>query len=164
MRKNLRVYGLLCMLLICAAATASAAPTDYSGTWVLDKAKSGELPRMWQNADSIELVVKQDKDQISVETKGVPSSGALTYKLDGSKTTAEMGGPMPGKATLSAKAQSDGKLELNTVREANFQGSAVTFTIKEVWELADNGKTLKVKRTAETPRGTQEYNLIFTRK
>jgi hypothetical protein len=50
------------------------------------------------------------------------------------------------------------------VTKANFQGNDVTITSTEHWELADGGKTLKVHRTSESPRGTQETKLTFTKK
>jgi hypothetical protein len=37
-------------------------------------------------------------------------------------------------------------------------------TSTEHWELADDGKTLKVHRKRETPRGTQESTYVLTKK
>ena len=71
---------------------------------------------------------------------------------------------MPGKAALKAKWQGESILELNSVLKANIQGNDVTITTTEHWELADGGKTLKVHRDQETPRGTQESKLIFAKK
>jgi hypothetical protein len=34
----------------------------------------------------------------------------------------------------------------------------------ETWELQDDGKTLKVVRDMETPRGTQSSEMVFVRK
>ena len=87
-----------------------------------------------------------------------------TYNLDGSETTQEVTGRMPGKAALKAKWQGDSVLELSSVLKANFQGNDVTITTTEHWELADGGKTLKVHRTQESPRGTQETKLTFAKK
>ena len=89
----------------------------------------------------------------------------VTYNLDGSETTAEMMGQGgPSKATLKAKWASDSVLELRSVRNVNFQGNDVTITTTDHWELADGGKTLKVHRTTESPRGTNEAKLTFTKK
>jgi hypothetical protein len=75
-----------------------------------------------------------------------------------------MGGQMPGKATLTAKWKDDGKvLELTSKRNMNIQGNEVTITTTEHWELADGGKTLKIHRKSENPRGTQESKLTFTK-
>jgi len=167
MKRFLIASGLVCILVM--GAWAAAAPANFSGTWELDKAKSeGLAPQM---ADvNITMVVTQDDKQITSETKYTggaqerPSQKA-TYMLDGSETTAEVGGRMPGKATLKAKWMMDGKvLELNTVRNVTFQDNPVTITQKEHWELADDGKVLKIHRTTESPRGTQESKLTFNKK
>ena len=169
MNKRVCAFTLFWLLVLTAQAI-SAAPANFAGTWTLDKAKSESLPRFWENVDSVTLVITQDAQQITVETKlsggggqGIPSQ-ALTYKLDGSQTMAEMGGRMPGKATLKAKWIDDSKLELNTVRNVNFQGNDVTITTKEQWQLTDRGKVLKIHRTSESPRGTQESKPSFNRK
>jgi len=38
-----------------------------------------------------------------------------------------------------------------------------TLTTKEQWELSEDGKVLKVKRTIETPMGSQEATLTFNK-
>jgi len=155
--------------LLAGICAASAAPTSFAGTWALDKAKSEPLPRNLQNVDSLTWVVTQDDKQLTVETKTVAGgqerpAQKYTYNLDGSETTAEMGGRMPGKATLKAKWMDGGKgLELQAVRNINAQGNEFTVTTKEHWELAEGGKVLKVHRVSETPQGSQESKLTFTK-
>jgi hypothetical protein len=167
MKRFLISFSIFALLTgICAAA---AAPANFAGTWVLDKAKSEPLPRMMQNIESLTWVVTQDDKHLTLETKAVAGgeerpAQKSTYNLDGSATTVETGGRMPGKATLTAKWLDDGKiLELQSVRNVNMQGNDVTITTKEHWELAEGGKVLKVHRTSETPRGSQESKMVFTR-
>jgi hypothetical protein len=58
----------------------------------------------------------------------------------------------------------DGKfLEMNEVRNVNFQGNEVTITSTQHWELADGGSTLKVHQVTESPRGKQEAKLVLTK-
>jgi hypothetical protein len=91
-------------------------------------------------------------------------AGTATYRLDGSDTKIESTGGRGGAATLSAKWKDGGKsLELTNTRIMNFQGSEVTRTTKERWELADDGKTLKVKRSVEGPQGSPESTLVFVK-
>ncbi len=154
---------------------ASAATSDFSGTWVLDKAKSEGLPRNMENAESVTLVVTQDAKELKVETKIVGGQGGLggggrgfggmipiaTYKLDGSENKVE---GQAGTTVFKAKTMSEGKvLELTSVRNLNFQGNEVTIKTVEHWELAEGGKVLKIHRTSETPRGTQESKLTFNK-
>jgi len=162
-----KIFVALCVstiLLIFVAATAIAAVPSYAGAWTLDKSKSGELPRRWQSADSIVMDVTQNDKALVVAFKFDQAGDTLTYNLDGSTSSANMGGPFPGKATLSAKVNADGSVELTTVREGERDGQSFKFSSTEVWQLADGGKTLKVKRTSESPRGKQESNLVFTKK
>ncbi|MFY9607404.1 MAG: hypothetical protein WAU45_02165 [Blastocatellia bacterium] len=158
--------ALFCVLVV---GSVSAAGTDFSGTWVLDKTKSEGLQGAMAGADQT-WVVSQDAKTLTVETQFSGGQQEMpaqkrTYNLDGSETTAEVTGRLPGKATLKAKWMGDGKiLELNGVQSANVQGNDIKITRTEHWELADGGKTLKVHRTTESPRGTQESKLIFTKK
>jgi hypothetical protein len=90
--------------------------------------------------------------------------GTATYKLDGSETKIESAGGRGGGATLKALWKDSGKvLELTNTRSFNLQGSEMTRTTKDRWELADGGKTLKVKRTIDGPQGTQESTLVFNK-
>jgi hypothetical protein len=168
MKKSL-YSSILLTLLVSGLAFASLPPANFAGTWVLDKSKSQGLQGPMANAD-VTMVVTQDDKQFSAETKSVVegqerSQPASIYKLDGSETTAELTGRMTGKATRKAKWANDGKtLELSDVRNVNFNGNDVTINIKEHWELADDGKTLKLHRVTESPRGTQEVTLVFTKK
>jgi len=167
MKKLLIVCGLVGAFVI-GFWSVSAAPSNFAGTWVLDKSKSEGLQGAMANAD-VTWVVTQDDKQLSYDSKisggGQDFTQNYIYKLDGSETTADVTGRLPGKATRKAKWMDDGKiLELNQVLNANFQGNDVTITTKDHWELADGGKALKVHRTTESPRGTQEVKYTFNKK
>ena len=92
------------------------------------------------------------------------ADSTLTYSLDGTETKIESTGGRGGAGTLKAAWKNSGKsLELTNTRTFNFQGNESTRTSREVWELADGGKVLKIKRTTESPRGSQEATLVFNR-
>ncbi|PYS49070.1 MAG: hypothetical protein DMF68_11185 [Acidobacteria bacterium] len=142
------------------AAFAAALP-NYAGTWVLDKDKStGLSQRMMASTDPIQWVVTQDAKKLTVKSM----MGEVAYNLDGSKSKVQMGGQMPGDATVYLEMKDDGKIVLHSERQVNVQGNDVSIKITQAWELADGGKTLKVKQTVESPRGTQEVTLVFTLK
>ncbi|HYV07368.1 MAG TPA: hypothetical protein VFB82_22425 [Blastocatellia bacterium] len=164
-----RILAAVALFSVLVVGSVSAAGTDFSGTWVLDKAKSEGLQGRMASVDQT-WAVTQDAKTVTIDKsfsggeQPIPSQKS-TYNLDGSETSMEMTGRMPGKAALKAKWQGDGKiLELNSVLKANIQGNDVTITTTEHWELADGGKTLKVHRVSENPRGTQESKLTFTKK
>ena len=168
MKRSLVFVSLFCVLMV-GFWSVSAAPANCAGTWVLDKAKSEGLQGPMASMDQT-WVVTQDAKSFTVEASF--SGGEQprppqkrTFNLDGSETTMDVTGRMPGKATLTAKWQGDGKiLELNSVTKANFQGNDITITSMEHWELADGGKMLKVHRVSENPRGKQETTLMFAKK
>lgn len=163
MKRILAITGLFALAL--GLGVASAAPTNFSGMWALDKSKSGELPRAMQNADIV-WEVKQDDKQITVISPGRGGQmQTAVYNLDGSEMTADIPGQNPGKGTRKVKWMNEGKtLELNQVLNMNVQGNDVTLTLTEHWELVEGGKELKVHRIQESPRGKNEYTFVFTKK
>ena len=168
MKRSLVFLSLCCVLMV-GFWSVSAAPANFAGTWVLDKAKSEGLQGPMAQMD-VTLTVTQDAKTLTTETKysggqqETPAQKA-TYNLDGSPTTVEMSGRMPGQATLTAKWQGDGKiLELTSVQKMNVQGNDVTRTTTAHWELADGGKTLKVHRVSEGRQGPQESKLVYVKK
>lgn len=158
----------VCMLVVNLSATGSA-PTNFSGVWVLDKARSQGLPETLANIPGYIMAVTQDDKQVTVETK-IAAGGqersvqTLTYKLDGSETKGELAGRLAGPATLKAKWKSDGKvLELSAARRLSAQGTEYTVTVKDRFELIEDGKALKMLRTVESPRGAQESTWVFNK-
>ncbi|MDQ6786167.1 MAG: energy transducer TonB [Acidobacteriota bacterium] len=94
-------------------------------------------------------------------------NGTVTYSLDGKEMTVESETPsdMPSaKTTLKAKIEKDGKLKLNSTRTFNGQMGEMTIKTSETWELLDGGKTLKITRDTESPRGSQTSEMYFTKK
>ncbi|MGE0130878.1 MAG: hypothetical protein AB7U82_22600 [Blastocatellales bacterium] len=175
MKRALMICSVFCALMIGVAAVSAQKGANFAGAWELDKGKS-QLPQML--ADRLKggtWTVTQDDKQLTREQKldmaegggpgggrGMGGGGALTAKLDGSETTAET---QRGKSTTKAKWLNEGKtLEITTVLSGEFQGNAFTFTTTEHWELADEGKTLKVHRKSESPRGASESTWVFAKK
>ncbi|MCI0338501.1 MAG: hypothetical protein L0226_13065 [Acidobacteria bacterium] len=165
---------LLLGLFVFAAAQSKA---SYAGTWALDKAKSEGLSQRLQGADSVSWVVTQDDKQLTREQKveggqggqgggrgAGMGAGQLTVKLDGSETSTDRP-QISGKSTTKATWQDGGKiLEVSTVTTGNIQGNDFKATTTEHWELAEGGKVLKVHQKAESPRGTTESKMVFTKK
>ena len=170
MTRRLTFFCFFCALMAGLVAVM-AAGANFAGTWELDKAKSEGLQGPAATAQSNTLTVTQTDKVLTAVTKVVGADGqampapTYNYNLDGSETTTEITGRMTGKAKNKVKWMSDGKiLEINSIREISVQGQDVTITVKEHWELADDGKALKIHRTTETPRGTQEQKLVYNKK
>jgi hypothetical protein len=184
MRKIFVGITAACVLLAGVLSASAAAPANFAGTWTLDKAKSEGLPPNAAAIESLTLTVTQDAQQITSDAKmtmggqadaaGGPGQGRgrgmglfppnASYKLDGTETTADNPGGMGGTTTYKAAWKDGGKtLELKRVRKGNFQGNEVTITTTEDWTLSADGKTLTIKRTTESPRGTQNSTLVFNK-
>ncbi len=176
------------MAVFCLAGVAVFAQktTDFSGEWSLDKGKSTLSERM-KNVESMTMTVAQtDKDlkvTNSVKRAAPPAGGGpppgggtgggggrgmgggmgdqtMTYMLDGKETSTEVPGPGGGTATLKSTAKIDGgKLNLSTARATQMGDIKST----ETWELQADG-SLKVKRSTESPRGSESVEMIFTKK
>jgi TonB family protein len=172
-----KILFLTLMFSLLAISAFAQNKTDFSGDWELDTVKSKMDERM--RVESMTMKVQQTEKDVTVGTftkRAVSNEGganrgggitptALTYSLEGKETKAEVGGGMmAGTATLKASLGADGKLNLSSVRNINTQMGAMTITVNETWELADEGKTLKVTRNMETPRGAQNLELIFAKK
>lgn len=169
MKRSLVLVSLCCVLMVGFWSVSAAPPADFSGTWALDKAKSEGLQGRMANLDQT-WAVTQDAKTFAVETSFSGGEQPMppqkrSYNLDGTETTVDVTGRMPGKATLKAKWQGDGKiLELTRVQTGNFQGNDFKVTTTEHWELADGGKTLKVHRVSDSPQGAQDAKLVFAKK
>ena len=189
MMRRLLVGAMTSVLLVGFwAVSAAPAPTNFAGTWTLDKAKSKDLPPQMENIKTLTLTVTQDAQQLTTDTKvernenaeaapggGGPGGGGggrrgggmmgpqnVAYKLDGSEATLDTGGR--GTATAKAEWQNGGKtLKLTTKRTFDFQGNSVTTTSTEIWDLSSDGKTLTIQRTSESPRGTMNTTLVFNK-
>jgi hypothetical protein len=71
-------------------------------------------------------------------------------------------GKMP--VILKASLESDGKLNLSSTRTFKTPHGEVSIVAKEIWELTDDGKTLKVTREIKGPSGTNKREMFFTKK
>lgn len=88
----------------------------------------------------------------------------LSCHLDGREESREVGGLSPGRIRRKAQWKKGEKtLELTLTREFNIEGLQRSSTVKELWELADNGKVLKIRRTVNLLAGWDETTLFFNR-
>src|SRR6266542_2132924 len=161
-----------------ALAASAAAPASFAGTWELDKSKSQNLPRFWQDVQSVTLTITQTDKQVTLETKvlgggtpggpgggrgfGAGMGGPLSYNLDGSETTTE---GERGKATTKAAWSKDGGvLELSVKRSFTTPNGDMTATTTDKFSLSTDGKVLTDNRHSEGPRGPQDSTLVYNKK
>jgi hypothetical protein len=186
MKKLAILTAVFCLFSLSAFAQSK---TNFAGNWELDVKKS-KLPEM-SRIEAMSMKVAQTDKDLKVEsttkrvarTDGDGTNGAgnrrgnwggglggdgvqtFNYSLEGKETATEgVAGIPAASATLKANLEKDGKLTLTSTRKFTGQTGEVTVTTKETWELTDGGKTLKVMRETQTPRGAQSSEMYFTKK
>lgn len=178
MKKNVILAAMLFLLAISAFAQNR---TDFSGNWELNTVESKLDERM--RIESMTMKVMQTEKDITVgtftkRTMPLESDGAMkriavssaaqsvTYFFEGKETGAQTAGiPVLVTSAHKASMEADGRLNLASTRDIETQEmGALTITLRETWELADEGKTLRVSRTMETPTGIHSSELIFVKK
>lgn len=85
-----------------------------------------------------------------------------TYKLDGSQSTATLGGPDASDATLKAEWNKDRtalKLSASGSEEAGQRSEQVQ--VKDQWKLSQDGQSLMVDRSVRSPEGSGTIHLVF---
>jgi polyisoprenoid-binding protein YceI len=173
MKRALTICGLCCALMIVVASVSAQKGANFAGTWELDKAKSTLAGPVAESIKSATWIVTQDDKQLAREQKieriegagggrGLGLGGPLTVKLDGSETTTQS---ERGKTVSKAKWLNEGKtLEISASSTFSGQNGELTVTTTEHWELADEGKTLKVHRKTEGLRTPSESTWVLTKK
>lgn len=137
------------------AAVRAQAPTDFSGTWVLDAARSDEPTGGGRGGGGTRLVIEQDAAMMTV-TEG---ARVLRYHFDGSETVLP-----PGGETKATARWEDGRLVVDLTREY-FAGPDVgyaTTTGQDVY--ARSGDVLTIDKTSTDRRGrTTMTRFVYTK-
>lgn len=158
--KRILICSLVMVLAISGFVYAQPKP-DFSGTWVLDTAKSdlgANNPSSKQNPTQnqmrkVKLIVKQTANELIIER---PSGDTASYKLDGSESINNLPNGSQGKTIMSWA--SDTLVAKTTV---NVGGKNVTIT--DVRSLDANGQVMTVRVTRQTPKGEMNQTLIYNK-
>jgi hypothetical protein len=155
-------------LTVCASAfllTLSAAAQgtpDFSGTWILDAAKSdfGPMPP----PESVTMVIDHKEPTLKVATSQKSQMGDTsnesTYTTDGKENVNKMRTP-GGDQDVKSTTKWSGKT-LATSRTIDAQGMSIG--IDDAWELSADGKVMTVNRQLKTPQGDFGTKLVFNKK
>jgi len=141
-----------------AFAASLAAKPNFSGTWVLDVSKSdfGLLPGPSSRTDVIEHNDPMLKDSVTQEGAQGAQNLTLNYTTDGKEATNEQG-PMSVKSTLAWEGDN---LVVNS--KTNLQGNDIT--IRQVWTLSPDGKTLTLNaHLTAAALGETDQKLVFAK-
>ena len=84
-----------------------------------------------------------------------------TYNLNGEEVKMET---PQGPVRVKAKPDKTGKaLQFTTIRRMKMPTGEMEITIRETWKLAEDGKSIKLLRSVETPSARDEIIMILTK-
>jgi hypothetical protein len=157
----------LLVLLVALSAAGAADKANFSGTWIMDPAKSEGLP------PDVEQVMKvnQAGDKIDLETKVITDQGSFTisdsYTVSGKEVEFAPQSPQGpiGKGKRTAKWTADG-LGIEVTEEAMIDtpDGAVAQQMTRKWALSADGKTLIIELDSKGPQGPIHTKRTFAKK
>ena len=141
---------------------AFAGNADFSGDWKLNESKSnlGQFNRAAKtmkiqgNVESIAI------QRVSTNRAGeaVTTDEKLTF--DDKETESTVFGNSKKKS--KAKWSDDGKkLTVKSVIVFDRNGEKMEIKTTEVWTLSDDGKTLTIESTSESPQGSNTTKMVY---
>jgi hypothetical protein len=138
-----------------AASLAAQTKTNYSGTWKLNVSKSdfGPIPGPDSQTNVIEHNDPVLKVNASVENAQGKQNATLTYTTDG-KEVMNKQGPRDIKSTVVWEGS-------NLVVNSKFSLGDNDVTVKSVWTLSADGKTLTENRHLAAQMGEADQKLVF---
>jgi hypothetical protein len=164
--------SLAASLLLASVAVGAAAKANFSGTWVMDAARSEGLPPGVEQT----LTVTQEGDRVEIELKAKTPQGERTvkdsYSLDGAETefapppVQTFSGVMPiigkGRRTVKWTADGGGFVITELVDVKTLEGPDTMKAVR-TWTLSADGKTLTVEQRAQTPNGLSMSKRVFVK-
>ena len=150
-----RFFLTLSITLLAVGAGFAQSKPDFSGTWKLNVEKSdfGPLPAPTGRVDVILHADPDLKDTVTADTAQGKQNYSAAYTTDGKEVTNKMG-PREMKSTVTWDVAT---LVMNS--KTSFQDNEVT--IKSVWSLSADGKTLTQNIHFVSPMGEADQKQIF---
>jgi|SRR5580693_2706264 hypothetical protein len=149
--------GIIAVLSVTALATSMFAQSkpNFSGTWKVNVAKSdfGPMPAPESRTD---VIVHNDPtitDNVTQVGGQGDFAGVFNYTTDGKEATNKMG-PREVKSTLAWEGS-------NLVVNSKLMYNDAEVTLKTVWTLSADGKTLTQNTHINSPMGELDTSTIF---
>ena len=169
----MKSLALALALSLAPLAPSAPKPVNYSGSWTLDKARSKGLPPFYDQVRSQRLEIAQRGWHLDVGVVvdvggAAPDTMRFVYTINGAETRTltavrGAGGMMQVPTVLRAVASADRQVHLTIERDIAIGDRSFHAVSKEDWQLSANGDTLTVHRADDTPRGTMQSDMVFTR-
>jgi mannan endo-1,4-beta-mannosidase len=142
------------------------APADFSGSWVLDEARSA-LGRMGAGFAPARLDVVQHGNELTIRTTRILeyADDQVTEEkltLDGTESQSVfMNSPRVTTARLSADGR---QLNLDSTVSLVWGPPGSKLTVKDAWSQGEGGDVLTIQRSANSFLGQQNTTLVFERR
>lgn len=161
-----RTITIAAAILLLGLLVSAAQKPNFSGSWVMDRARSFGLPGNMQQT----MTVNHTGEQVELETKLIQPDNERSvedsYILDGKEREftplSAPGQPVPkGKRTANWLPNGNGIL-VNEVTTTETDKGPVTSQLARKWTLS-NGELI-IDMYIDGPNGSYETKRIFTRK
>jgi hypothetical protein len=146
--------------------TAAGSKTDFSGTWTLNQEKTN-LGEGGGWMLTTKMTVTQEANKLSVERlikrrSGEESTVTEVYTLDGKEC---QNNQENRQKTSTVVWSADGKnLTVSSKSVFEREGNKMEMTSVEIWKYSDDGKTLLVDSTSQSPRGERKVVYVYEKK
>lgn len=136
-------------------AVAAFARPNFTGNWKMNASKSdfGQFPapsamtqKITHEDPSLKVASKMSTDNGDFDFESV-------YTTDGKECTNQFG-PNPVKSTLKWDGDT-------LIIDSKGQFGDADFTMQDKWDLADEGKTLILRRHWSSSRGEMDQKIVF---
>lgn len=149
-----------------SSAVKAAENPNFNGVWVLDKAKSSNLPSIFETVQEYLLIIKQDEKSITVSTEfngrgQTISSEPDTYPLDG--TAVEKNDRRGFKQKRSFRTSDSSSLAVETEKVFTGEVQMPNTSEKESWSISQEGSILTITISPKTEGGAKQVR-VFNKK
>jgi hypothetical protein len=163
--KRAFIFSVVMIVAIATIVFAQGKP-DFSGTWVLDAAKS-DLGQMSASAKkmpmrTVTLVLKQTSDMLTIQRIVGEQKETAVFKLDGSETTNKLPGGNEAKSTVKWVGSTLVGKTTAKIKVDDAQGGVNT-EMTDVRSLSANGQVMTLVVTRQTPRGEVKQTLVYNK-
>jgi hypothetical protein len=156
-----RIPLYLALALTVPAAAATAQTPDFSGTWKVNVIKSDAPPaRGGQQIDmsNLMLTITQTAEMLTIVQSGMGPERTASYYLDGREST--NAGMRGGEMKTTSKWDGATLVTEGTANVQTQQG-ATTMSWFETRSVSDDGKTMTVSTTTDSPMGKRTMKRVF---
>jgi hypothetical protein len=160
-----RVILLLCLTLTASVCAFSAAPVDFSGTWIRDAGKSDAMAANIGGGIktvTADLIVKHEGNTLQVETRwDYKAPTVMTYILDGNENHSSIEG---GNGITYRSSWDQDELIIEETVNANTPFGRAEVKHRYEWSLSEGSNTLTVTTVRGGPfSGNSSQKQVYHR-